>query len=54
MKLEPPRTSQARREFVRAVTYWPEYPEALLNIGRELLKRKRYDVAAPSLLYRPR
>jgi len=49
MKLEPPRTAQARREFVRSVTYWPEYPEALLNIGRELIKRKRFDVAARTL-----
>jgi tetratricopeptide (TPR) repeat protein len=49
MKLEPPRTAQARREFVRAVTYWPEYPEALLNIGRELMKRKRFDVAVRTL-----
>ncbi|CAK8985512.1 unnamed protein product [Durusdinium trenchii] len=49
MKLEPPRTAQARREFVRAVTYWPEYPEALLNIGRELIKRKRFDVAVRTL-----
>lgn len=49
MSLEPPRTAQARREFVRAVTYWPEYPEALLNIGRELVKRKRYDVAVRTL-----
>jgi len=48
-KLDPPRTAQARREFVRAVTYWPEYPEALLNIGRELIKRKRYDVATRTL-----
>jgi len=47
--LEPPRTAQARREFVRAVTYWPEYPEGLLNIGRELIKRKRYDVALRTL-----
>lgn len=49
MQLEPPRTAQARREFVRAVTYWPEYPEALLNIGRELIKRKRWDVAVRTL-----
>ncbi|CAL1147841.1 unnamed protein product [Cladocopium goreaui] len=49
MKLEPPRTAQARREFVRAVTYWPEYPEALLNIGRELMKRKRFEVAVRTL-----
>lgn len=49
MQLEPPRTAQARREFVRAVTYWPEYPEALLNIGRELMKRKRWDVAVRTL-----
>jgi len=49
MKLEPPRRAQARREFVRAVTYWPEYPEALLNIGTELIKRKRYDVASRTL-----
>ncbi|CAE7209165.1 unnamed protein product [Symbiodinium pilosum] len=49
MKLEPPRTAQARREFVRAVTYWPEYPEALINIGRELMKRKRFDVAVRTL-----
>lgn len=49
MKLEPPKTAQARREFVRAVTYWPEYPEALLNIGRELMKRKRWDVASRTL-----
>jgi len=49
MKLEPPRTAQARREFVRAVTYWPEYPEALLNIGRELMKRNRFDVALRTL-----
>mmetsp|Transcript_662 Transcript_662/g.781 ORF Transcript_662/g.781 Transcript_662/m.781 type:complete len:100 (-) Transcript_662:84-383(-) len=48
-KLDPPRTAQARREFVRAVTYWPEYPEALLNIGRELIKRKRWDVASRTL-----
>eukprot|EP00971_Amphidinium_carterae_P346740 6488395-Amphidinium_carterae.1 len=27
--LEPPRPGQARREFVRAVTFWPECPEAL-------------------------
>lgn len=47
--LEPPRTAQARREYVRAVTYWPEYPEGLLNIGRELIKRKRYDVAVRTL-----
>jgi len=49
MKLSPPRTAQARREFVRAVTYWPEYPEALLNIGRELMKRKRFEVAVRTL-----
>ncbi|CAE7474709.1 unnamed protein product [Symbiodinium natans] len=49
MKLEPPRTAQARREFVRAVTYWPEYPEALINIGKELMKRKRFDVAVRTL-----
>jgi len=49
MKLEPPRTAQARREFVRAVTYWPEYPEALMNIGKELMKRKRFDVAVRTL-----
>lgn len=47
--LEPPRTAQARREFVRAVTFWPEYPEGLLNIGRELMQRKRYDVAMRTL-----
>lgn len=49
MKLEPPRTAQARREFVRSVTFWPEYPEALLNIGRELIKRKRFDTAVRTL-----
>lgn len=49
MRLEPPRTAQARREFVRAVTYWPEYPEALYNIGCELMKRKRWDVAVRTL-----
>eukprot|EP00933_Yihiella_yeosuensis_P064416 TRINITY_DN6778_c0_g1_i1.p1 TRINITY_DN6778_c0_g1~~TRINITY_DN6778_c0_g1_i1.p1 ORF type:complete len:261 (-),score=69.05 TRINITY_DN6778_c0_g1_i1:131-808(-) len=49
MKLEPPRVSQARREYVRSVTYWPEYPEAMLNIGVELMKRKRYDVAVRTL-----
>eukprot|EP00439_Symbiodinium_sp_Y106_P056313 s2393_g7.t2 len=49
MKLEPPRTAQARREFVRAVTYWPEFPEALINIGKELMKRKRFDVAVRTL-----
>lgn len=43
--LEPARVSAARREFVRAITFWPEYPEALQNIGQELLKRKRFDVA---------
>lgn len=49
LKLDPPRPAQARREFVRAVTFWPEYPEALLNIGIELIKRKRYDVAVRTL-----
>jgi len=43
--LEPPRRAQARKEFVRAITFWPEYPEALLNIGRELIARKRFEVA---------
>lgn len=47
--IEPVRTAQARKEFVRAVTFWPEYPEALLNIGRELIKRQRYDVAIRTL-----
>eukprot|EP00931_Biecheleriopsis_adriatica_P010425 TRINITY_DN111500_c0_g1_i1.p1 TRINITY_DN111500_c0_g1~~TRINITY_DN111500_c0_g1_i1.p1 ORF type:complete len:304 (-),score=77.47 TRINITY_DN111500_c0_g1_i1:61-930(-) len=49
MALEPPRTAQARREFVRAVTYWPEFPQALYNIGAELMKRKRFDVAVRTL-----
>merc|ERR1712032_1278061 len=49
LNCDPPRTAQARREFVRAVTFWPEYPEALLNIGTELMKRKRYEVAARTL-----
>lgn len=48
-QLEPPRTSAARKEFVRAVTFWPEFPEALLNISRELNKRKRYNVAIRTL-----
>lgn len=47
--LEPARPAAARREFVRAITFWPEYPEALLNIGQELIKRKRYDVAIRTL-----
>lgn len=49
LQCDPPRTAQARREFVRAVTFWPEYPEALVNIGNELLKRKRYEVANRTL-----
>jgi len=49
MQLEPPRVAAARREFVRSVTYWPEYPEALVNIGRELMKRQRFDVALRTL-----
>lgn len=48
-QLEPPRTGAARKEFVRAVTFWPEFPEALLNISRELNKRKRYNVAIRTL-----
>lgn len=47
--LEPARPAAARREFVRAITFWPEYPEALLNIGQELIKRSRYDVAVRTL-----
>mmetsp|Transcript_18729 Transcript_18729/g.43773 ORF Transcript_18729/g.43773 Transcript_18729/m.43773 type:complete len:282 (-) Transcript_18729:48-893(-) len=47
--LEPPRPGQARREFVRAVTFWPECPEALLNIGMELMKRDRYETAEKTL-----
>mmetsp|Transcript_20341 Transcript_20341/g.36337 ORF Transcript_20341/g.36337 Transcript_20341/m.36337 type:complete len:316 (+) Transcript_20341:32-979(+) len=49
MKLKPPRVAAARREFVRSVTYWPEYPQALVNIGSELIKRKRWDVAVRTL-----
>jgi len=48
-KLEPPRTAQARREYVRAVTFWPEFPEGLVNIGQELMKRRRFDVAVRTL-----
>jgi len=47
--LEPPRPGQARREFVRAVTFWPENPEALFNIGVELLKRGRNSTAEKTL-----
>jgi len=49
LECDPPRRAQARREFVRAVTFWPEYPEALVNIGNELIKRKRYEVANRTL-----
>jgi len=49
MDMEPERVAAARREFVRAVTYWPEYPEALINISSELIKRKRWDVAVRTL-----
>lgn len=48
-RLEPPKTPAARKEFVRAVTFWPEYPEALFNIAQELIKRQRFDVAVRTL-----